>query len=52
MFNNDGTGADKSDVGRTDLIKLTDATQMVEDCSKLCSVSFQQVPEKGNEHFY
>lgn len=38
--------------GRTELIKWTDAIQMVKDCSKLCSGTFQQGHEKGNEHFY
>lgn len=38
--------------GRTELIKWTDAIQMVKDCSKLCSGTFQQVHDEGNEHFY
>lgn len=38
--------------GWTELVKLTDALQMVKNSSKLCSVTFQQVREKGNECFY
>lgn len=34
------------------MIKLAGAIQMVKDSSKLCSGTFQQVCEKGNERFY